>query len=815
MCILAVIIGEFILIKRKEFRLDQQATTILGTTAGIVGSMFGLTAASYAFIWADLRSDRQENRHLGKVLDRYSGTLWKLFRISLGLTVIVIVMSLALLAVVQNITDPTLSEVGFEKGHIITSYQNQKFGMISIGTLVNLWLAIFAICFMALMNWYIFSRDSQYSKLASRILETIQNKYDMTLPELEKTNKIDAEEEQNYDRDSVEYEKIHNLEILLERILKNHESIGDAFSESQRREKLLSTILTNELYVPYGLKNKSKDFIKENLLWHHLNKEKRTDRWRKCRQQAYVEFNSTYGKVDKKCKRTNEENAIPKPCNCNFISVYDDLLAYRDNSLVWQEHHIKKNSSKRKIKKEENDSVQMYKQRALRYTIKKRLLIFLVKGEIFSNMDLSGVSFSGADLRGTNFSDCNLTGIRLKGTNCEGADFTRCRITGMYFADIKESRSDSQGEIQLSCIDNSNEIQWNPYTGREKTYLQNATFKEADVSRAYLKAPGELEKYTNFPFENEQYKNGWKLKNGCEIFSLEGTNFDFAKMFFSYFKNVDFTNSSLEKAQMYNTGLVQTKAKSANFASTTLTNACIAWCDFENADFSDASLVETILVRTNFHGANMRNANFAYSNIVSCNFAGASCQNASFKNMVQSLPHIQNLKLAALRDIELGENIGLRFDYATLSNTDFSGAELNKVSFFNAVGQNCIFTKTKGKQIIFDSAIFNSSVFNSDQFDAASLKGTIMQNSVFINVRFTNSMFEKTDLSGSIFTLADKKCFMGGYMNEVDFSYTKGLSVENFKNIYLRKVNFTGTGIKKEDFSIDVTIDDCIFENGS
>ena len=45
--ILCGIIGCFC----EKIRLDQYSITILSTTAGIVGTMFGLTAASYAFIW--------------------------------------------------------------------------------------------------------------------------------------------------------------------------------------------------------------------------------------------------------------------------------------------------------------------------------------------------------------------------------------------------------------------------------------------------------------------------------------------------------------------------------------------------------------------------------------------------------------------------------------------------------------------------------------------------------------------------------------------------------------------------------------------
>lgn len=115
------------------------------------------------------------------------------------------------------------------------------------------------------------------------------------------------------------------------------------------------------------------------------------------------------------------------PRECSFISVYEDLLGYRDNSLIYEE-----NCSEKKKK-----DIKMKEKRSLRYTIKRRLLVFYLRGEVFSNMDLTGISFSGADLRFANFSNCNLTGIRLMGANCEGADFTGTKMTGMYFEDVE------------------------------------------------------------------------------------------------------------------------------------------------------------------------------------------------------------------------------------------------------------------------------------------------------------------------------------------------------------------------------------------
>ena len=791
-----------VIIYKGFFRLDQYATTILGTTAGIIGTMFGLTAASYAFIWGDLRSDSQENRHLGKVLECYSKKLWHLFVCSLILTVSVILTSLIGLTLAQIITNPSLFKTRHVDMGLISEYKNDKFYVISVGALLNLTLSAIDVIAMAWMNWVVFRRNEQYATIAESILIWIQGKYDMKLLGGNSKN-----------HNSTEYEKIHNLEILVERVLKNHESIGNAFAESHRREKLLTAIITNELKSTYNVDSETYDMgsnITEKGKWKHLEEKKRESRFDQCREKAVQEYKLL---AKKNTQVREQENLPPKPCDCSFITVYDDLLLYRDNSLVWEEKHKIKWRVQKK-QSEQQEFADMFKRRALRFTIKKRLLIFYLRGETFSNMDLTGVSFSGADLRFTNFSGCNLTGIRLKGSNCEGADFTKSKMTGMYFDDVTANGEDEVGEIQLSCIDipleSDTKKEWDPYNAREITNLRDATFKDADVSRAYLKALGDLDGEQKFPFGTPE-ANVWKLGAKKSVFSLVGTNFDYAKMFFSYFKNIDLTNSSLIKAQMYNVGMVQTKAKSANFTAVTLTNACCAWCDFENADFSDASMAETILVRINFRGANMRNVNFSYSNIISCNFEGASCQNASFKNIIQDLEVLKRQKPEAFKEIKLNKSAGLKFSYATLTNTDFSGAKLDNVSFSNAIGANCIFTKSTGRKVKYDNAIFISSVFNTVRFEGVILKNTILRNSIFTDSQFKNSIFVKMDFSETLFTGLSEPCFVGGRMIDVNFSNARGLTAACFSKIFLKQVDFRGTGIQEINFNNDVTIIECTF----
>ncbi len=610
------------------------------------------------------------------------------------------------------------------------------------------------------------------------------------------------------------------------RILENHESIGDAYAESQRREKLLSAVISNGLgKVNDADEDDEKIYRKAKTEWGNLGEKKKNSRWKQCHEKAIQEINwlkKGDGRGNKDAENTKEQShKKQKPCECSFITVYNDMLLYRDNTLVWEEWHDRKR--KWEVKKQSQDYISLHERRALRYTIKKRLLFFYLRGEKFTGMDLSGISFSGADLRYANFSDCNLAGIRLKGANCEGTDFTGSKVMGMYFGDdALQDAGNEKGEIQLTCVDIPCESdageEWDPYDGKEATCLKNATFKEADVSRAYLSAPGELEDEQDFPF-GESESDGWKLKKGHIVFSMQGTSFDNAKIYFSFFKNIDLTKASLSKVQMYDAGMVQTKARSVNLSETVLTNSCMAWCDFANANFSDASMSETVLLRINFNGAKMANVNFSNSNIVDCNFDGVSCQNASFKNVLSDLGKIRDKPPKAFDNIinktTFHEPSRISFRYATLTNTDFSGADLLNADFGNAIGQDCIFTKAKGNLASFRNAIFRSSILNSAKFRESRFIYTMMGNSVFANSQFVNCVFYETDFSEALFNQMEGNCFIGGGMYRVDFTNARGLKPKCFRHICLKEVDFRGTGIAEKDFEgQEVTLVDCIFSDG-
>lgn len=752
--IVVALVGYVLWGYERGYRFDQYATTICSCIAGIVATMFGLTAASYAFIWGDLRTEASENKHLQKILQQYKEHLWKKFLYSLVMTVITIFTSLIVLMMTQNITGPSLYMLQVtEQGKTYAEYFNSKYILISLGTVFNCVCALISILIMAMMNHAIFQRKNMYDKIAEHCIREIENKYN-----LNEAFPARLKEKRQYPQE--EFEKIHSLEMIVDRIVENHASIGEAFEPEKRREKLLSFLFAQVLDGEYGVGADcaEKDEKEDVRGWNYLMNAKKRE---SLQHQYYEHAKGEYDSIVDSDGGLNDviPGGAPKdksPKNRRFLSVYEDMLAYRDNTLVYT-------GANQEIRK---------RGRWLRFTIKKRLLFFYMKGEKFDHMDLSNSSFSGADLRNTCFAHCNLTGIKLKGANCGGTDFSGAKMTGMYFYDVKDAR---KGEIPLSCLDDGKE-DWDPYEGKQVTYMECASFADADVSRAQLNAPIDE-----------------------TSFSMIETNFDRAKMCISFCRNIDFTKASFKRTQLFDSKMRNCTLKSADLTEAVLTNSEIEACDFENANLSKAFLAESVLKKDGFQGANLMDANFSNSCIAACSFEEASCQNASFKNVIQKSKKTENCSGT------------LRFCYATITNADFSGSSLEDADFSNAIGSQSIFTKVKGKGTIFTNAMLTYSIWNSGDIIEADFENTVMRNAVFIDTEFTNCRFWRTDFSEALFDCGSKPCFVGGVMWNVNFSRAVGLTAAAFHNITLINVEFAETGIHELDFLSGVKLIDCHF----
>ena len=798
-CIVAVIIFYCILlfIHLRLFaswiRFDQYMETICSTTAALTVTMFGLSAASYAFVCSELRSEENQRPQLENVLVVYRDNLWACFVYSLAFTIGTVITSLVLLGIAQKISASDLFSLSEESGMLKAGYINSQFEEISSLTFLNLMIAVTAIIMMAYLNINIFRRENRYSKIAKTLLEQSVTPY-------KKPEDVPEHKENELRSDLSELEKIHNVERLLERVLQNHECAGTAFAPEHRRDDLLTIVLSQKLEVGYGISKQTQDYrtgIFDEKKWHNLTEEKQESRWSWCQSCARMD----YGFLSPEQAGTTT-SALSFPDQCSFVKVYNDLICYRNSRLVCSDTKIRANAGE-----------------YLRWTVKKRLLIFLLQGESFSGMDLSRISFSGADLRHTNFSDCDLSYTKLKGANCEGADFSRARLPGLYFFDNKQCN----GEIQITYKDDSKD-EWNPYNGKEATCFDGATFARADVSRAFLVTENSNLWNDKFPFDRSSSDSGDReWEKTLNLYSLKDTSFDYAKLYSSKFGNICFDQANFDKALIFDSIFFRCTMRSVNLAGATLTNSCLLWCDFSRANMSSIGLAQAVLLRGDFHSAQLKNANFVGANVVKCNFLGAYCQNASFMGMIQSVEEIKSLPFATNEFLDgaiknesgmESETYNIDFSFATLSNTDFSGADISHISFEHVIGANCIFTNAQGNYVNMNDAFLTSSILNCTTIENSSFCRTVLRNSVFLSARFKGCTFQGADFSQSIFDRGNdtNTIFEGEAMMDVSFRGVQGLSAKCFKVTKLIRCDFTNTGLSKKGFRAQgIKIKDCLF----
>lgn len=755
-------------------RLDQHAVTIASTIIGVVSTMFGLTATSYAFIWSEIRNESGKDARLEKILENYKKNLWRKFCDSLILTIILVIFNLLILGAMQTITSSILY-VG--KGDRIDSefvtinyYYNNVYEMISWIIAIDIFLSIIDTVFMAMLNFSITNRDRQYKKIANRILKSISKRYDLTVHR----NVVNKRHQNNVNYLEMEYNKIHYLEILLERILQNHESEGNAYSHIGKNTRLLEQIVYSKLQNEDFLPIKTKNIPKNNSMIQQ------------CRTLAKRELNSikeyTVDKANFDIRAISSSQI--KPVEGNFVQVYNDLLLYRNAKLICTNSMI--------------DGTM------LRCTIKKRLLIFYMNREKFDGMDLSNISLSGADLSYANFSNCNLKGIKLRGTNCIGTDFTNSRMPGMHFIDTNMDRNSIHpGDIELTYYDDQKNT-WDPHDSRQATCLNEATFANADVSRMTLIADGMVDESSRFPFETI---NKIPVIKDVDPFQMHSINLDNSKLYFSAFNNIDFANSSAFRAQMFNNDMCLVNATNVNFENCVLTGSCMRFSSFKNSNLHSAVLSDCYIAFCDFSGANLINSVFSNSNIWNCNFEDVSCINASFKNVIQKNNEHQTNNYA--KKVHMQKIGKISFMYSTITAGDFSCSDISNIDFSYSILKECIFTKAYGSNSKFISSMISSSIWNSVKLKKAFFDSAVMRDSVFLSAKFENCNFKNSDFSNSII----KATFVGGIMENTKFCNVKELKPSCFRNIKLRRVDFTGSGITKKDFrNHSVVLEKCIFD---
>ena len=753
--------------------LDQHMSTLCSTLVAVVITMFGLSAASYAFVCSELRAEEKSKPYLSQVLKQYFDKMWALFVASLWLSAVALCVCVICLVIAQKISTENL--LTFSSDHLTVYLFDHQYTWLSVITFVSCVFSLTSIIVMLVFNYYIFQRESSYSKIANKMRAAMVSRYSILETELENDSFSDNEKNLG---------KINNLEKLIDRIVKNHEDMGKTYNSEERGDGLIRNLFLRKLNDGY-LSNGEGNY--DNRSWESIEDGiKRKDQWDVC---------CCVAKKNKKWFEEREEDNVraKAPCDTRFTTVYDDLICYRDTVLVSASNLT-------------NDGAKAAA--CLRKSIKKRLLAFMMWGESFSNMDLSRMSLSGGDFQNSDFSHCDLTYTRMKGAYCKDADFSEAKMPGMFFEDV----SGCDGEIEVTCIDDSKD-KWDPYHGKEASYFAGATFARADVSRACLFAKGTCWDEA-FPFVQSSKEKPYEKT----LFSLENTSFDYAKLYSSRFSNLSFDRANLQKALVFNSIWFQCSAEKTGFEGATMTNSIVICCNFHGSNMNEILFPGSILYRNDFRGALLRNANFSDSNIYRCNFSNSYCQNASFSGMI----HDKDTVFKSVYDNKLdgrciqddSEECCVDFSYATLTNTDFSGAELSYTNFSYAIGTNCIFTNAEGYHTEFSKALLSSSIFNKTHLVHGNFESSVLRDSVFMGCIFDKCKLTDSDLSKAIFLPGDEAMFKDSKLDRVDFSDTRGLTPSFFDNSTLRGCDFRGSGITKRELNkAGIYNRDCIFAN--
>lgn len=767
----------------EHMRFDQYMSAICTTTAALVGTMFGLSAASYAFVCGEMRTEEKNDSHLRCVLTVHRKKLWAWFVYSLVFMVSTIATSLLCLALAQSISAADLFRVfPGEEATFYATYANRNHQLLSAGVFLNLLFTSFAMASMIVLNWKVFQRENSYSSIAKKLAKASVEKYEK--PQVK-------EELLTWENLSVqaELEKIHNLERVLDRVVRNHESESDIFLPGQQIEEILSVVIQHKLFFWFdeGKTEEDKDFQRG---WSYLKGKKK---------EALVQWQANqvkrYSFGQSPLQREIGQVQQKKTEDCSFPELYGDLIRYRDSLIVYS----RKGEPHREL----------HCGRHLRWAAKVSILAFLLREEPLDHMDLSGVCFSGGNLRRTNFTGSDLSGCRFLGADCSEADFSDTRMPGMFFEDNREECS---GEIALSYRDDDEDA-WDPYKGRQATCFRGATFARADVSRAFLVARGGTWE-AGFPFNKSR-----QMKS--RLYSMEGTSFFGAKLYSSRFRDISFDQASLERAQVFDSVFFRCSAVSVNFQSAVLTHSCLLWCDFNGANGGDAVLAGGALFRCDFSKARLENASFAEANLVHCNFEGASCQNVSFRGVVQApkdMKALPFLKMPFVRSCGIPDdtrNLCLNFKFSMLSKTDFSEADLSQANFDQAIGADCIFTKAKGIGIYMNDAVLRGSVFNETKFTQGHFVRTVFRDSVFVQTQFVEGDFDGADFGGALFNPGENPCFVNVDLRDVSFQGAVGLTASCFRDVTLNGCNLRGTGLDKAilEAMSGVTVgQDCLFD---
>jgi uncharacterized protein YjbI with pentapeptide repeats len=386
------------------------------------------------------------------------------------------------------------------------------------------------------------------------------------------------------------------------------------------------------------------------------------------------------------------------------------------------------------------------------------------QGDFFfgEESDLSGLNFSGANLKGSCFAGANLKDCKFNNANLEFATFEGANLRNAEF-------------IGANARD----------TNLFAANVQSVIFKNADFTRAFMPhSDAKFSQVENSKFNFSDIRNGrWE-------------NVDINKSEFYY---ADLEGVSLAKAT-----ITRTKMHHANLDKAILHNCNIIESELNKAFLRGAELKEATIKNTVLNNINAYKIDLSKTKIDElCTLDGADLHNAIMLEVkVDNVRFINvnmeyaNLEHAQMKDAIL-EEVNMKFaklDEAVLdgikaNNIDMTGANLTDISAKKANFKNAILEGIEGQRADFSKAIMDGVNLRGANLHEAimkevSLKKADLRNADLQKVKFENANVQdaKINAATNIYN-ADINGVIGEAINESVDGKKKSITFEKKQKI--------------------------------
>jgi uncharacterized protein YjbI with pentapeptide repeats len=364
----------------------------------------------------------------------------------------------------------------------------------------------------------------------------------------------------------------------------------------------------------------------------------------------------------------------------------------------------------------------------------------------FSNRDLRGACFVGANIQ-----DCNFNKAKLDNATFEGVDASRANFTGVSARDSNFKAS----KIQSAIIKDAD------FT---RVYMAHARI--CDLNRDEILNKGENVAKLNI--ENSIFNLSDMSNVNLDSAQISGSSFDYTDLSGAYL-----ANATIQKSRMINANLKEAILNNCKIIDTNLTNSILKkvearkskfkktilqdanaekmdfteseideFCIFKNTQLKQAVMQKVTADKVNFIDANMQEINLQQASLKSSVIEGVNLKFANLQSAILDGAKAANADLTSANLIDILAR-GADFKNANLEGIksykgDFSGSAMESVNLLGA----------KMHDAILELVNFKNADLRNVEFKRANLNNANV-NQTIINDKTDLHLAKAKDVHGS------------------------------------------------------------------